>query len=126
MAFRHLLLALACTAVLGACSTPAERATGIPMHTLALGMTKDGVVTRLGAPQRVMLADTYEGKPRQIWAYQQDKLVWLTGNSFLGGTTRNDQTTYLLAFLDDKLIAWKDAALIQETSADNVFEVRHR
>lgn len=125
MVFRRTVVLASVVMLLG-CSTAAERAGNIPMHVLSIGMSKANVTAKLGVPHRVALADTYNGGARQVWVYQQDKVVWLTGNSFIGGTTQNERTTYLLAFMDDTLVAWKDAALQRGTKEDNIFEFRQR
>ena len=98
----------------------------IPIHTLSVGMSKQDVVSKLGNPHRVVASAIVNGTQQQMWMYRQDKIIWLTGNSFLGGTTRNDQVTYLLGFEDDKLVGWKDNDYRSDTKPENTFEFRNR
>lgn len=98
----------------------------IPIHSIAIGMKKTEIIEKLGKPHRVVSSEVVNGVSRQMWMYQQDKLIWLSGNSFLGGRTRNDQVIYLLGFEDEKLIGWKDNQLQPNTSPGNTFEIRNR
>lgn len=103
-----------------------NRSKGIPIHELSIGMNKNSIVEKLGKPRRVMSSEVVNNVNQQIWMYQQDNMVWLTGNAFLGGQVRNDQVTYLLFFEDDKLIGWKDNDLSKATKSENTFELRNR
>lgn len=96
----------------------------IPIHSIAIGMKKSEIIEKLGKPHRVVSSEVVNGVNRQMWMYQQDKLIWLSGNSFLGGRTRNDQVIYLLGFEDERLIGWKDNQLKPNTSPENTFEIR--
>ena len=87
----------------------------IPIHALSVGMGKQEVISKLGNPHRVVSTEVVGGVTQQTWMYQQDKLIWLTGNAFLGGQTRNDQVIYLLGFADDKLVGWRDNAYVVST-----------
>lgn len=96
----------------------------IPIHALSIGMNKDGVVEKLGKPHRVVSSDMVENINRQVWIYQKDNLIWISGNAFLGGRTRNDQVTYLLYFADEKLVGWKDNDFKTATKPENIYELR--
>ena len=98
----------------------------IPIHTLTVGMSKQEVISKLGNPHRVVASEVVSGRNQQTWMYQQDKIIWLTGNAFLGGTTRNDQVIYLLGFSDDKLVGWRDNAYRPNTMPENTYEFRSR
>lgn len=98
----------------------------IPVHALSVGMSKQEVIGKLGNPHRVVSTEVVNGVQQQTWMYQQDKLIWLSGNSFLGGQTRNDQVIYLLGFADDKLVGWRDNAYRPNTKPENTFEFRSR
>ncbi len=98
----------------------------IPIHALSVGMGKQEVVSKLGNPHRVVSTEVVSGITQQTWMYQQDKLIWLSGNAFLGGRTRNDQVIYLLGFADDKLVGWKDNAYRPNAKPENTFEFRNR
>lgn len=98
----------------------------IPVHNLSVGMSSQEVINKLGSPHRVVASEVNNGVRQQTWMYRQDKLVWLSGNSFLGGQTRNDQVTYLLGFADDKLTSWKDNDYRAGTKPENTFEIRNR
>jgi hypothetical protein len=98
----------------------------IPIHSLSTGMSKQEVISKLGNPHRVVANEVVGGRNQQTWMYQQDKIIWLTGNAFLGGTTRNDQVIYLLGFVDDKLIGWRDNAYRPNTTPENTYELRSR
>jgi hypothetical protein len=89
-------------------------------------MTKDEVISKLGKPHRIVSSEMVNNVNRQMWMYQQDKLIWLSGNSFLGGRTRNDQVIYLLGFEDNILRGWKDNQLQPNTKPDNTFELRNK
>jgi hypothetical protein len=89
-------------------------------------MKKNEIIEKLGKPHRVVSSEVINGVNRQMWMYQQDKLIWLSGNAFLGGRTRNDQVIYLLGFEDEKLVGWKDNQLKPNTSPENTFELRAR
>lgn len=98
----------------------------IPIHTLSVGMSKQDVTSKLGNPHRVVATEVVGGVTQQTWLYQQDKLIWLTGNAFLGGRTRNDQVIYLLGFADDKLVGWRDNSYRPNATPENTFEFRNR
>lgn len=98
----------------------------IPIYALSIGMNKDSTVEKLGKPHRIISSEVVNNVNRQIWMYQQDKIIWLTGNAFLGGTTRNDQVRYLLFFEDEKLVGWKDNDLTKATKSENTFELRNK
>lgn len=98
----------------------------IPIENISIGMSKDDVVSKLGKPHRIVSSEVVNGVNRQMWMYQQDKLIWLSGNSFLGGRTRNDQVIYLLGFENNKLVGWKDNQLEQKTKSENTFELRNK
>lgn len=98
----------------------------IPIYTLSIGMNKDDVVEKLGKPHRVISSEMVNSINRQVWMYQQDKIIWLTGNAFLGGQMRNDQLIYLLYFADSNLVAWKDNQLQNTTKSENTFEIRNK
>lgn len=122
---KKLLFVMAFILFLGGCASDNYNKE-IPIHAISLGMTKAEVVAKLGNPHRVVASEVVNGVNRQTWMYQQDKLVWLSGNSFLGGMTRNDQIIYLMGFEGDKLVAWKDNQLQKPTSSENTFELRSR
>lgn len=98
----------------------------IPIYALSVGMSKQEVIGKLGNPHRVVANEVVSGVNQQTWLYQQDKLVWLSGNAFLGGRARNDQVIYLLRFADDKLVGWRDNAYRPDTKPENTFEFRNR
>lgn len=98
----------------------------IPVHALSVGMGKQDVIGKLGNPHRVVSTEVVSGVTQQVWMYQQDKVIWLTGNAFLGGQTRSDRVIYLLGFADDKLIGWRDNAFQSNTKPENTFEFRNR
>lgn len=124
---KKLFAAIAITMAISGCATSDNnRLKDIPIQNISVGMSKNDVVSNLGKPHRIMSSEIVNGVNRQIWMYQQDKIVWLYGNAFLGGRTRNDQVTYLLGFEDDRLIGWKDNELEQKTKGENTFEIRNR
>ena len=98
----------------------------IPIYALSIGMNKDSTVEKLGKPHRIISSEVVNNVNRQIWMYQQDKIVWLTGNMWIGGTTRNDQVRYLLFFENEKLVGWKDNDLTKATKSENTFELRNK
>lgn len=98
----------------------------ILIHTISIGMNKDRIIEKLGKPHRIMSSEMVNNVNRQVWMYQQDKIIWISGNAFLGGRTRNDQVIYLLGFEDEKLIGWKDNNLATATKSENTFEIRNK
>ena len=98
----------------------------VPIHAITIGMTKQEVASNLGKPHRIVANEMVDGRNQQTWMYQQDKVVWVTGNAFLGGRVRNDQVIYLLVFSDDKLVGWKDNAYQANTKPENTYELRDR
>ncbi len=111
--------------LLTGCASP-SRNEEIKIYELSVGINKNQVVSKLGKPHRVVSSQVVSNVNQQVWAYQQDKIVWLSGNSFLGGTTRNDQVIYLLYFADDTLVAWKDNQFQSSTKPENTFEIRSK
>lgn len=107
------------------CASPGHNEE-IKIYELSVGINKDQVVSKIGRPHRVVSSQVVNNVNQQVWAYQQDKIVWLTGNSFLGGTTRNDQVIYLLYFADNTLVAWKDNQFQASTKSENTFEIRSK
>lgn len=124
---KRLIAAIAVTLAISGCATDSNnRLKDIRMENVSVGMSRDDVISKLGRPHRIVSSEIVNGVNRQIWMYQQDKIVWLHGNPFLGGETRNDQVIYLLGFEDDRLVAWKDNQLEQKTKSENTFEIRKR
>jgi hypothetical protein len=104
---RFIFAAVASVVLLSSCASN-DFSKEIPIHTLSIGMSKQDVVSKLGNPHRVVSSEVVNGVSRQAWMYRQDKVVWLSGNAFLGGQMRNDQVTYLLGFEDERLVGWRD------------------
>jgi hypothetical protein len=126
MEMRKLFAAVVCLLLFAGCATGNNYNKEIPIHTLTVGIGKQEVISKLGNPHRVVRSEVVAGVNRQVWMYQQDKLIWLTGNAFLGGQTRNDQKIYLLGFEDDKLVGWKDNDYGPQAKPENTFEFRNR
>ena len=117
--------AIAVVLFFGGCATNNHNK-DVPIHTLSIGMSKQEVISKLGDPHRVVASDVVNGVRQQTWMYQQDRLIWLSGNAFLGGQTRNDRVIYLLGFSDDKLVGWKDNDYRPNTNPENTFEIRNK
>lgn len=124
---KKFITAIAITLAISGCATDNDnRLKDIQMENISIGMSKEDVISKLGKPHRIVSSEIVNGVNRQVWLYQQDKIVWLYGNSFLGGRTRNDQVIYLLGFEDSKLIGWKDNQLEQKAKSENTFEIRNK
>lgn len=122
---KTLTIILGIVLLLAGCASQ-NRNQEIPIHELSIGIKKEDVIAKLGKPHRVVSSQLVNNINYQVWAYQQDKLIWLSGNSFLGGRTRNDQVIYLLYFENDKLAAWKDNDFQSGTKTENTFEIRNK
>ncbi len=98
--FRYSLLIIFIFISVGCSTSKYEK--DIPVQLLTVGMSKSEIIETLGQPHKINGSKTVKGINYTTWVYQKYELIWITGNSFLGGTTRNERTIYLIDILDGK------------------------